>query len=247
MTTPAGRSPLEAQIAHWRRYLHRRRAIHGPDVEELEGHLRDQVVALTDVGLAADEAFLIAVKRLGSLDALSREYAREHSERLWRQLVIASGDSDDTGTDARAEPLVVLSLALAAALAVKMPELFGLRLGEGDELFYLRNASLFVLPLLMVYFVWKRGLDKVNRFWLTLPCAAGAVFANVFPFLAGSDTEVLTVLHLPIALWLAVGFAYVGGRWLAGGGRMDFVRFSGELAIYFVLMALGGGVFSVSR
>jgi hypothetical protein len=53
---------------------------------------------------------------------------------------------------------------------------------------------------------------------------------------------VLTILHLPIALWMAVGFAYVRGRWFADGGRMNFVRFSGELAIYYVLIALGGGV-----
>ena len=52
----------------------------------------------------------------------------------------------------------------------------------------------------------------------------------------------LTVLHLPIALWLTVGFAYVRGRWFADGGRMNFVRFSGELAIYYVLIALGGFV-----
>ena len=49
-------------------------------------------------------------------------------------------------------------------------------------------------------------------------------------------------MHLPIALWLAVGFAYVRGRWFDDGGRMNFVRFSGELAIYYVLIALGGGV-----
>ena len=244
MTTPADRPPLEEQIAHWRRYLHHRRAIHGLDVEELEGHLRDQVIALTEAGLAVDEAFLIAVKRLGSLDALSREFAREHSERLWRQLVVASGDSDDTETDTRAEALIAVGLAVAAALAIKLPELFGLRLGGGDELFYLRNASLFVLPLLTVYFVWKRGSDNVSRVWLAVPFAAGAVFANVFPFSTGSDTEVLTILHLPIALWLAVGFAYAGGRWFVGGGRMDFVRFSGELVIYFALIAFGGGVFT---
>jgi hypothetical protein len=35
--------PLEEQIAQWRGYLRRRRAINGPDVEELEGHLRDQM------------------------------------------------------------------------------------------------------------------------------------------------------------------------------------------------------------
>jgi hypothetical protein len=41
---------------------------------------------------------------------------------------------------------------------------------------------------------------------------------------------------------MAVGFAYVRGRWFADDGRMNFVRFSGELAIYYVLIALGGGV-----
>jgi hypothetical protein len=73
-----------------------------------------------------------------------------------------------------------------------------------------------------------------------LPFAAAALFANVFPFRTNSDTERLTVLHLPIALWLAIGVAYVGGRWFASGRRMDFVRFSGELAIYYALIGLGG-------
>jgi hypothetical protein len=49
-------------------------------------------------------------------------------------------------------------------------------------------------------------------------------------------------LHLPIALWLAVGIAYAGGRWGQVAGRMDFIRFSGELFIYYALIALGGGV-----
>ena len=243
MTTFADR-PLEEQIAQWRGYVRRRQAIHGPDVEELEGHLRDQVVALTEAGLAGDEAFLVAVKRMGRVDALSREFARAHSERLWKQLVVAPDAADDSANTARAETLVVLSLAVAAALAIKLPALFGLPLSPHNELppFYLRNASLFVLPLLTVYFLWKRGVDVASGLWLALPFAAGAVFANIFPFRTGSATQRLTALHLPIALWLAVGFAYVRSRWFAGAGRMDFVRFSGELAIYYVLIALGGGV-----
>src|SRR5436305_8364138 len=116
--------PLEEQIAQWRAYLRRRRAVHGPDVEELEGHLRDQLTALTEAGLAGDEAFLVAVKRMGSLDALSREFAREHSERLWKQLVVAPDQGAPANTS-RTEILVVLSLAIAAALAVKVPALFG--------------------------------------------------------------------------------------------------------------------------
>ena len=234
---------LEEQIAQWRAYLRRRQAVHGPDVEELEGHLRDQLAALIEAGLAGDEAFLVAVKRMGSLDALSREFARAHSERLWKQLVMAP-EADRPANAAPTEMLVVLGLAVAAALAVKLPALFGHPINPNADfpVFYGRNASLFVFPLLAVYFMWKRGADVASGLWLALPFAAAAVFANVFPFQDGSHTQVLTALHLPIALWMAVGVAYVRNRGVADGGRMNFVRFSGELAIYYVLIALGGGV-----
>lgn len=231
--------PLEEQIAQWREYVRRRQALHGPDVEELEGHLRDQLAALIEAGLAADEAFLVAVKRMGSLDTLSREFARAHSERLWKQLVLAPDSADEPANTAGAETLVVLILAVAAALAIKAPALFGLRI---DNPFYARNASLFVMPLLALYFLWKRGSGLLCGLWLALPFVAGAVFANAFPFRKSSDTQVLTALHLPIALWLAVGFAYLRSRWFANDGRMNFVRFSGELVIYYVLIGLGGGV-----
>ncbi len=253
MTTSADQ-PLEQQIGQWREYLRRRQAFHGSDIEELEGHLRDQLTALAEAGLSGEEAFLVAVKRMGSLDALSREFARAHSERLWKQLVIDPGAADESAHTGRRETLIVLGLALAAALAIKVPALFGLPLSPDKEVppFYFRNASLFVLPLLTVYFIWKRGSGVARALGLALTFAVAAVFANVFPFHnpggrldnfpRGSDTQLLTVLHLPIALWLVVGFAYVRNRWFARAGRMDFVRFSGELAIYYVLIALGGFV-----
>ena len=108
MTTFADQ-PLEEQITQWREYLRRRQAVHGPDVEELEGHLRDQLAALTEAGLTGDEAFLVAVKRMGSLDALSREFARAHSERLWKQLVIAPDAVDQPADTKRSEIFVVLA------------------------------------------------------------------------------------------------------------------------------------------
>src|SRR6185312_14629617 len=109
----------------------------------------------------------------------------------------------------RGELWAVLGLAAAAAIAVKAPALFGHPLdpNENFPLFYARNASLFVLPLLTIYFMWKRGADLGRGLWFAMAFAAGAVLANVFPFPGHSETEILTVLHLPIALWLIVGFA----------------------------------------
>jgi hypothetical protein len=210
-------------------------------VAELEDHLREQVAVLADAGLDTDEAFLVAVKRMGDLDALSREFAREHSERLWKQLVVAPSDTEEPRAAARTDAIVAWGLAVAAAVAIKVPALFGMQLEEDGE-FYARNLSFVVLPLLTGYFAWKRRLDTRTLPWLAAAFVAAAVFANVYPFDPDSSTEALTALHLPIALWLVVGIAYAGGRWSQVAGRMDFIRFSGELFVYYVLIALGGGV-----
>jgi hypothetical protein len=232
---------LEPQIDQWRSYLRRRQAIHSVDIAELEDHLREQVGALMNAGLATDEAFLVAVKRMGELDALSREFAREHSERLWKQLVVVSADSGEPRARARTDAIVAFALAVAAAVLIKVPALFGMELDENAG-FYARNLSFFVLPLLTGYFAWKRRLGPGTLRWLAAAFVVAGVFANVYPFAARGYTEPLTALHLPIALWLVVGIAYAGGRWSQVEGRMDFVRFSGELFIYYVLIALGGGV-----
>jgi hypothetical protein len=244
MSDPNPDVSIEEQINQWRSYVRRRQTIHAADVAELEDHLREQVAGLVDAGLATDEAFLVAVKRMGSLDALSREFAREHSDRLWKQLVLVPSDSGESHAPGRTDPIVAFCLAVAAAVLIKVPALFGLELDEhsGDASFYARNASFFVLPLLTGYFAWKRRLDTRTLRWLAVAFATAGVLANVYPFAHGGSTEVLTALHLPIALWLAVGIAYAGGRWSQVAGRMDFIRFSGELFIYYVLIALGGGV-----
>lgn len=241
MTTSEGNPTLEEQSDEWRSYLRSRQAIHSADVAELEDHLREVIDDLVDAGLATDEAFLVAVKRMGKLDALSREFAREHSERLWKQLVVAPTDADESRTRVRIDAVVAFCLAVAAAVLIKMPALFRIQIDE-DISFYARNFSLFVLPLLTGYFAWKRQLDASNTRWLAGAFVVAAVLANVYPFAPGGHTEVLVALHLPIALWVVVGIAYAGARWSEVAGRMDFIRFSGEVFIYYVLIALGGGV-----
>src|SRR5919107_1172380 len=189
MTDPGDAVSVEEQIAQWRSYLARRQAIHPVDVAELEDHLREQVAVLVDAGLATDEAFLVAVKRMGKLDALSREFAREHSDRLWKQLVIVPSDPWEAGPRARTDALVALCVAVAAAVIIKVPALFGIQLGDEEEAgFYARNLGLFVLPLLSGYFAWKRRLDASTIRWLVLAFVTAGVFANIYPFAPGSST-----------------------------------------------------------
>ncbi|MFL4472818.1 permease prefix domain 1-containing protein [Paeniglutamicibacter sp. MACA_103] len=228
---------LEAQIEMWRGFLARRRAISAADLDELEDHLREQVAERRAGGLDDDEAFLVAIKRMGNLDAVSREFAREHSERLWKQLVLLPEGSAATSAPPRRELALVLALAAGAGLALKAGITW---LGEDAAL--LRNLGLLVIPFVVAYFAWKRRISVRTALALAVPFAVLALVLNTYPFAPGGSTLMLAALHAPVILWLMAGVAYVGGRWRSDGRRMDFVRFTGELAIYFTLLGLGGGV-----
>ena len=229
---------VETQIAEWRTYVAKAPAVNGRDIDELEAHLRDQIAELAAAGLTADEAFLVAVKRMGDLDALSREFAREHSGRLWKQLVLSDDDEPARSSSGWLEALV---FALAAAVAIQVARLAAQFPDEEPE-WLLRNISLFVLPFLAGYFARRRQLDIRGWVFTAAPFVILALVVNVYPYDAESDTELLVALHLPVVLWFAVAYPYMTGTIRSHERRMDFVRFTGEWVIYYVLIALGGGV-----
>lgn len=238
---------LESQIAEWRAYIEDAPGVNGHDVNELEDHLRHQIVELNAAGLADDEAFLVAVKRMGDLDTLSREFAREHSGRLWKQLILSG---DDEPARAAGGWLEALAFAVAAAVVVQIARLAA----EGPDEYatwLARNISLFVLPFLAGYFALRRELHARQWLLAASPFAIAALVVNLYPYSPDSPTEVfgtnsateaLVTIHLPVVLWFAVAYPYMGGTLRSHERRMDFVRFTGEWFIYYVLIALGGGV-----
>jgi hypothetical protein len=241
-----GQDELESQFAQWRGYVGQRRTVRQADVDELEDHLRGSVGELVALGLRPDEAFLVAVKRMGSLDELSREFAREHSDRLWKQLVLAGEPSSPADKRPRRDLVAMLICTVGAVLSIKAPELFGIESifapGDDDTAFWGLNVSLFVLPWLAAFLAWRRRANLAVIGILVALFTVGGVAANVYPLGDASQSVVLTALHLPIALWLAVGLAYAADNWTASRRWMDFIRFTGEWVVYMTLIALGGGV-----
>ena len=231
-------SNVESQVAEWRAYVEHAPNVNGRDVDELEGHLRDQIAELDAAGLTADEAFIVAVRRIGDLDTLSREFAREHSGRLWKQLVLRDHDEPTRETSGVFEALL---FAVAAAVAIQIARIAA-QFPEEQAGWLLRNVSLFVLPFLTGYFARRRRLSLRQSLLTAAPFVIAAVVINLYPFVEGSATELLVAAHLPVLLWFVVAYPYMSGVLRSHERRMDFVRFTGEWFIYYVLIALGGGV-----
>jgi hypothetical protein len=229
---------MESQIAEWRAYVGEAPGVNGRDVDELEDHLRHLIAELNAAGLTDDEAFLVAVKRMGDLDDLSREFAREHSGRLWKQLILRGDDQPARAAVGWVEPL---AFAVAAAIAIQIARLAA-DFPDEEPTWFFRNLSLFVLPFLAAYFAHRRELDTRHWGLAAMPFVLAALVVNLYPWSADSATEALVALHLPVVLWFVVAYPYMGGTIRSHERRMDFVRFTGEWFIYYVLIALGGGV-----
>ena len=230
-------SGLEAEISEWRAFVAQSSAVDGRDIDELEDHLRAQVADLTAMGLSDDEAFLVAVKRIGTLNELSREFARENSGKLWRQLVVSDGARQEAAPGWR-EMLVFAVLAVVTVETI----LIAAGYPDAEPSWWLRNLSLLVLPFLAGYFFLRRRLSWQQGLVTAAPFLLAGAIVNLYPFTEGSSTELLVAVHLVVVLWFVVAYPYMSGDLRSHDRRMDFVRFTGEWFIYYVLIALGGFV-----
>jgi cytochrome c-type biogenesis protein CcmH/NrfF len=74
---------LNEAIRRWQQNLGASPAFKADNLEELASHLRASIQKLAATGLSEEEAFLIAMRRLGERGALEREYAKVNSSRTW--------------------------------------------------------------------------------------------------------------------------------------------------------------------
>ncbi len=230
---------LESDIALWRTAIMRNSAVDAADADELEEHLREQVAELASAGLSSSEAFHIAIQRLGRIDQVTAEFAREHGERLWKQFASPAVEAAEVRGGSVLGMIVFASIA---AISVQLGRLLAGIPNPGIPPWFVRDVSLFVLPVLIAYFAWRRALSRRLLVILAAFVVAVALLVNLYPFPARGQTGLLVAIHVPVLLWFVAGIAYLGDVAGARHRRMEFVRFTGEWVIYGVLLALGGGV-----
>jgi hypothetical protein len=67
---------LNSAILHWRDQLSQSPQFRDENLAELESHLRDAVVRLQGQELSEEEAFVIATRRIGSVEQLASEFEK---------------------------------------------------------------------------------------------------------------------------------------------------------------------------
>jgi hypothetical protein len=75
---------FDQAVSDWRTETSGTGGLRDCDLDELEGHLRDAFAELRSRGLADEEAFHLARRRLGGAE-LAREFAKVHLDAIWAE------------------------------------------------------------------------------------------------------------------------------------------------------------------
>lgn len=147
-------------------------------------------------------------------------------------------ESDEIQFGSRREFLFVIGLAAIAGLIAKFPEIFRI----DEEFFYPRNLGFILFPALAAFFAWKNRLPAGKIAVIAGTMLAGLIFINTLPGNSGSDTLVLSCIHLVLFLWGILGFTFVGGYRHDGEKRLGFLKYNGDLLVMTALIMISAGL-----
>lgn len=129
---------------------------------------------------------------------------------------------------------------LVAAFFMQFPDIFGI----SHDAYFPRNVSFIVLAGMGGLFAFQQRLGLFATWPALIAMLFSMIFINVVPMDQQSDAFVLACMHVPIFLWIFVGFLYVGGLNPAGPKGIEFLRFHGDLLVMVAVIALAGGLFT---
>lgn len=149
-----------------------------------------------------------------------------------------SYETDEINWGSRTELVMVVFACLVAGLIAKVPAIFNIT----EDFFYPRNIGFILFPVLSAYFAWKNKLSITKLVAIVTAILLGLVFINTLPAPDGSDTLILSCIHLVLFLWTILGFSFVGEFGNNGEKRLDYLKYNGDLVVMTTLIVITGGI-----
>jgi hypothetical protein len=170
--------------------------------------------------------------------AVYPEIKSELSAQFWHERLENSANEISWG--GLKDWVFVGVVALFVAFFMQLPDLLAI----SHDLYFPRNMSFIAMSGLAVYIASRQGL-RWNQVLLPLGLVLFSIlFVNFLPNNPASNSLILTCIHLPILMWLLVGYIFSGANSNIESRRIEFLRFHGDLLVMSAIILLAGGLFS---
>ena len=166
-----------------------------------------------------------------AFEAVYPQISTQVSAQIWRERLAVS----TTSWGSMSDWVIVGVFAMLAGFLMQLPDIFSI----SHDRYFPRNMSFIVMPGIGAYFAYRQGMSLRQLLAPLAILAASIFFINFLP--EKSTTLLLTCLHIPILIWLSVGYIFAGSD---PAKRMDFLRYHGDLVVMTTVIGLAGGLFT---
>ena len=206
--------------------------------------MKDRIIAATDSPHELEKLY-----RAGP-EAFSRSFPAAFADRsdatvlqVWQERLFFQEGETVPKASPPSQPSwdiwVTVLLSFLAGTLVKLPQWFS---WLDDERLYSRNLGSIMIGSLIAFFCLLKPLRKRTAGIISAVLIGSILYLNLLPADADSQPLILSCLHMPFFFWSLLGITFLGGVWNNPAGRMDYVRYNGELLIYTTIILIGGMV-----
>jgi hypothetical protein len=176
-----------------------------------------------------------------AFDNLFPEIAGSEPVKFWKARLEYDNKPEIHRTFTLSEIATVIAVCLITAFLIKIPGLF--HLGYSETVFYQKNAAIIVSFGLTLYTIWVSRVTELRKVLITAAAfLIPAIYINLLPSDGTRASVNLAYIHLPLLMWIIYGIVFTGYDFKDLDKRINFIRYNGDLAIIYALLAIAGGI-----
>jgi len=176
-----------------------------------------------------------------AFESIYTEIESTDAVKFWKIRLDYDIRPDTPKTFTLTELITVFVFCVIVVFLVKIPSIFNLSFPE--DIFYMRNTAIIVFFGLTLYTVWFNRIKDIKKLIMTaMAFLIAAIYINLLPSDSQGAAVILAYIHLPFLMWFIYGIVFTGYEFRNLDKRIDFIRFNGDLVIFYALIAIAGGL-----
>jgi len=176
-----------------------------------------------------------------AFESIYTEIESTETVKFWKIRLDYDIRPDTPKTFTLTELITVFVFCVIVVFLVKIPSIFNLSFPE--DIFYMRNTAIIVFFGLTLYTVWFNRIKDIKKLIMTaMAFLIAAIYINLLPSDSQGAAVILAYIHLPFLMWFIYGIVFTGYEFRNLDKRIDFIRFNGDLVIFYALIAIAGGL-----
>ncbi|HKK43349.1 MAG TPA: hypothetical protein VJ963_13125 [Bacteroidales bacterium] len=180
-----------------------------------------------------------------SFEKLLPEIENTEAARFWKARFDYDNRTESRNSIVSSEIVKVILICIGTSLLIKIPDI--LQPGNSfNQVFYEKNTAIILFLGLTTYTLWFRGIKDLSKIVFTFfAFLVPAVYVNLLPSSHPSATVNLVYIHTSLLMWFVYGLVFTGYEYKDPVKRIGFIRYNGDLAIVYALIAVAGGILTI--